>query len=85
MSEQKKRGAIVYGDDIDPSQFAFTDSQIKDLSTEFENVRDYLSKQINQNNFQELCNAWYKIIDKVPLPIIPVDVEWILRARPNFN
>ncbi len=85
MNEQKKRGAIVYGEDIDLLQFEFTDSEIENLSAEFESIKSYTTKQINQDNFQELCNSWYKIIDRIPLPPIPVDVEWLLRARANFN
>src|SRR6476619_6446060 len=85
MYEQKKRGAIVSGDDIDLLQFKFTDLEIESFFAELENIKGYTTKLINQDNFQEMCNAWYKLIHRIPLPPIPVDAEWLLRARPNFN
>ena len=85
MEEQKKRGAIVYGDEINPSQFDFQDEDIERLSDELDNIKSYSIKEINQDNFQNLCNSWYNIIAKIPFASIPVDVEWLLRARPNFN
>ena len=85
MENDKERGAIIYGDEINPSQFDFQDKDIDKLSIQLENIKTYTTKEINQDNFQELCNAWYELIAKVPFPSIPVDVEWLLRARPNFN
>ncbi len=85
MENQKERGAIAYGDEISPSQFEFQDQDIDKLSSQLDNIKSYISKEINQDNFQELCNAWYELIAKIPFASIPVDVEWLLRARPNFN
>jgi hypothetical protein len=85
MDDQKRRAAIVTGDDIDSSQFNFTRQEIENFSEEFENVKAYTTKIINEDNFQELCIAWYKLIDRIPLAPIPVDVRWLLRARPNLN
>jgi len=85
MEEQKKRAAIVYGDDIELLPFEFNDDDIKQLSAEFDKVRSYTARPINQDNFQELCDTWYKIIDRIPLAPIPIEVEWLLRSRPNFN
>jgi hypothetical protein len=64
MEERKKRGAIVYGDDINFLQFEFQDEEIENLSTCLKKIKDYTTKEINQNNFQELCDTWYKIIAK---------------------
>jgi hypothetical protein len=85
MTEMKKRGSIGYGDDIDLLKFELTDEEIQNLSIELENIKSFTTKQINQDNFQQLCDAWYKVIDRIPLPPIPIDVEWLLRARPNYN
>ncbi|RTL58801.1 MAG: hypothetical protein EKK37_10785 [Sphingobacteriales bacterium] len=85
MENQKKRGAVVYGDEINPSQFNYSDKEINELSSQLDNIKSYATKEINQENFQELCDAWHKIIAKIPFASIPVEVEWLLRARPNFN
>jgi len=85
MESQKERGAIVYGDEINPSQFEFQDKDIDKLSVQLDNIKLYTTKEINQDNFQKLCNSWHELIAKIPFASIPVDVEWLLRARPNFN
>ena len=85
MEEQKKRKAILYGDEINPLQFDFQDKDIEKLSGELDNIKGYIDKEVNQENFQKLCESWYNIIDKIPFASIPVEVEWLLRARPNFN
>jgi hypothetical protein len=38
MYEQKRRGAIVSGDDIDLLQFNFTDQEIENFSAELKKV-----------------------------------------------
>jgi hypothetical protein len=85
MAKQKRRRAVVYGDEINPSQFDFQDEDIETLSSELDQIKSYITKEINQDNFQKLCDSWYNIIAKIPFASIPVDAEWLLRARANFN
>lgn len=85
MENSKERGPIMYGDEIQTSQFEFQTDEIENLSTQLDKIKSYATKEINQDNFQALCDAWYEIVVKIPFPTILVETEWLLRARPNFN
>lgn len=85
MEEKKRVKAILYGDEIRASQLNFTSEDIEIFSSTLENIKTYISKEINQENFQSLCDLWLIIIHKIPFPAIPIDTHWLLRARPNFN
>jgi hypothetical protein len=85
MEQQKREKAIVRGDDISPSQFNFTKEEIQHFYNTLEKIKAYSNKEINQENFQALCDLWYLIIDRIPFAPIPIDSKWVLRARPNFN
>jgi len=77
--------AVLFNDEIDRGRFEFNENEIDIFLGELKNIRSYESKEINQENFQALCNIWYTLIARIPLPAVQIDVEWLLRARPNFN
>ena len=78
-------GEIIYGEAINLSNYNWNENEIKKFQTEFETIVAFLNKSINQNNFQQLFNSCLNIVSSIPLPLVQIDANFILRARANYN
>ena len=78
-------GKIVYGTDIDLSHINWIEEDIGIFRRKLDIIMSFLNKPINQDNFQEVLNHCYYLVDKIPLPLIPVDTNFIVRGRANYN
>lgn len=79
---EKLLGA-VYGDKIDFSKFCFTSEEIEWINRERQNIDNHLNLPINETNFENVVNSWYRLITFIPLPGVILENTFILRARPS--
>lgn len=71
--------------EFDTTKFDWTDDEIKKFSSQIDYFKSFRSKPINQDNFYEAYKTCYLLIDKIPLASTRVDVNFILRGRPNLT
>ena len=80
-----KKVGIIYDDNIDMTQFNWSIDVIDEFKTKLEEILLFLKKPITEDNFQALFDICYYLVDKIPLPPIPIDINFLIRARPNYN
>lgn len=78
-------GSIVEGKDVDFSRFKWANSDINRFKSEFDKVKSFLGKDINQENFQLLIDSFYFLIDRIPLSLLSINNSFLVRGRPNYN
>lgn len=69
--------------DVDFSFMTFTAKQIRGFETAAKKIEPYFLSPVTEENFNEVLNIWYGLIATLPLPVVPVDVNFILRSRPS--
>jgi hypothetical protein len=70
---------------IDTTKFEWTDNDIQKFNGQVEYFKSFRNKSINQDNFYEAYKTCYLLFDKIPIPSTRVDVNYILRGRPNLT
>jgi hypothetical protein len=68
---------------IDSKRFNWSEKEIKIIHDRIGYFKSFRKKPINEENFSELCNTLYYLIDLIPLPTISIDLPFIIRSRPN--
>lgn len=78
-----KRGNIKMGEDADFSRYNWSNQDLDEFSKKLSSVASFLKKPVTDNNIQILYSDFDYLVSKVPLPLIPVEFNFLLRARHN--
>lgn len=71
------------GDEVDFTLLTYTAKQIREFEEVAQEIEKFFHLPVTQEHFNDVINVWYRLITALPLPIIPIDVNFILRSRPN--
>jgi hypothetical protein len=53
--------------DVDVARFSFTEEDSAYFKERIVEIESYLNKALNNENFQNLCNIFYDLIDRIPM------------------
>ncbi len=71
--------------EIDRTKFEWTDEDLTKFYSQIEYFKSFRHKPINQDNFFEAYKTCYLLFGKIPLASTRIDVNFILRGRPNLT
>jgi hypothetical protein len=77
------RTGLNLGKEIDFNLFNYSSEQINEFENTADGIERYFQLPITEEHFNDVVNIWYRLVSVLPLPIISVDVNFILRSRPN--
>jgi hypothetical protein len=69
--------------EIDFNLFNYSLEQIRDFGNAATEIERYFQLSITEEHFNDVFNIWYQLVSELPLPIISVDANFILRSRPS--
>jgi hypothetical protein len=69
--------------EIDFNLFNYSPKQIGEFGHAAIEIEKYFQLPITEEHFNDVFNIWYQLVSALPLPIIPADVDFILRSRPS--
>lgn len=77
------KSGIYYDDEIDFSSFIYSEEDIQRFADQANKIENYFKLPITEENFSAVCNIWYDLISRIPLPSALIREKFILRSRPS--
>jgi hypothetical protein len=60
--------------------YKWTEDEINNFREKLVFIKSFLDKPISEENFQELYKTCFLIIDKIPLPTVLLNAEYLIRG-----
>lgn len=77
------KSGIYYDNEIDFSSFIYSATDIQNFADQEYKIESYFKRPITVENFNAVCNIWYVLISRIPLPSVLIREKFILRSRPS--
>ncbi len=78
-------GKVEHDAELDFTRYNWRTEDIIELDKALDRIISFLDKRINRETAAHLFDDCYSIVEKVALPAIPIDTNYILRARANYQ